>query len=774
MLSFSALSCGLLLSPILSSSFILAFVTIFFLILARKKSSNNFILALQVLFFFQFGLIIGSFSLNEPPHSLLYKKVKNSGKKVPVWIEGKVLSSEITLDGSRAVIETEAFYDGDERIEDRIKIISYLPIEPPQPYSRFKGCFFLSLPKTKTNPGQFDYRKSLNDRGIYLNSELKEKSLYTTVSKNYFFYYLSKYKNYLRTKIVEKCKNESGIVLALLLGERGMLKDKEELALLRSGLFHLIALSGLHIGIVILIFYFLFGLMHLNPYISDILLLFFLLLYTLIVKDQPSVNRAVLMAFIFILARMAGRQNAKYAPLLISFSILIFFNPLQIRDVGFQLTFIATLGIISLYDSKIKFFRDATVLNSLFTLFWIGLSAQIFTFPVLVYAFQRINPLSFLLTPLTLPFLFPLLASGILFIFGGSLIPFFNSFLLLLIQFFAKCFLLIPLYGSKTSLSSLFFPLPHFFYALVFGLLLILIVLTKEKKKLIFSLLFILFIIISFFFPNPFQKIKKDFLVTLDVGQGNCSLLHFKEKNYLIDCADTSYHSVPTSRSIIEPFLARFNIRQLDGIFITHWDKDHCGSLKDLISDLKVGFIASAPCPPPPSDIKDSILKKHIKTLLLKRGDVVDLKEAKLEVIHPDCNSAFLSSDNNLSLVFSILLDEKNILITGDIENDGLKEIFESNIPLQPVDILFVPHHGAKNSLFVPFLNKIPPHVALISAGKNNRFNHPNPSVINYFSSIGSKIVRTDRDGAILITFERNETKIFEYCETPWEKAIFE
>lgn len=772
MFFLSAFSFGLISSLFISPSLILIVLNFALLFFIRKNQNSKLVFLAKALVIFQIAVFCGHLTIPQKPNSPLLARVENADKKTPFWIEGKIISSEKTLDGSKAVIKTNAFYDGDNRIEDKVKIIAYLPIDPPSPLYKFKSCLFLSLPKTRTNPNQFDYRKSLANKGIYLSGELKDKKLFSITKKNFSSTFLSRYKNHIRNLIIENCGNERGFVLALLLGERGLLNNKEEFSLIRSGLFHLIALSGLHIGIIILILYFFLTSLRINPFIIDLTLLIFLPLYALIVKDQPSVIRAIIMAFVFISARLLLRQNATFNSLLISFVIILAFNPYQIEDVGFQFTFLATLGIVALYKVKPQFFKESSLFDYLFKYFWIGLSAQLFTLPVIIFSFQRISIFSFFLTPFATIFLFPLLACGIIFIFGGSLIPYFNTFLLMIIKFFAKCFLILPVYASKIDFSSLFFPLPHFLYAFLFFVCIALIVYTKEKIKLIYSMLLLLFVALSFYFPDPFNKIDKNFFIALDVGQGNCSYIHYEKKNYLIDCPDTSYHSIPTSRSVIEPFLAFMKTKKIEGIFITHWDRDHSGSLKEIVRDLKVGFVAYPSCPAPPSEICNFIEGKGIKMMPLKKNDKLNIDKLKIEILHPDCNNTFYLSENNLSLVFRVSINNKNILFTGDIEKEGEKEIFESMFPFEKTDILIVPHHGAKNSLFIPFIDKISPKISLFSVGKNNRFNHPNKSVLNYYRSINSKILRTDKDGAILIIIDEKKIKHFTYANHPWEKNL--
>ncbi len=757
---------GAIFSPLIILS-VFPFLINFILILPKY---NQILKKIAVaLFLFQSAIFIGKFTMPEYKEGILIKKVASSESKLPVWIKGKVISSEISTDGSRAVLETQSFFDNETEIKEKVKIQCFLPMKPPLPGSKFKASLLLSLPKEKTNIGQFDQKEYLSWKGIHLYGELKDERLFTLLKKP-LFHQFKNYRNFLRNRIIEECGTESGIVLSLLLGERNLLTQDEQLSLVRSGLFHLIALSGLHIGIVIWVLYFFFSLLKIHPFTSDILTLFFLPIFALLVKDQPSVLRAIFMASFFIIGKILLRVGTPLRSILISAVALLLINPFQIMDAGFQLTYISTLGIILLYKVMPKVFKEGSFWDYIFKMLFISISAQLFTLPILIVSFQRVSLISFILTPIASIPLFPLLAIGILFLFGFSLIPFVSSFLLILIKFLAKLFIFVPQFSSQFHLSSLFFPLPHFIYLIAFIIVIFFLVLPKVKKKTVLVILLFLILIFAYLFPNPFEKPITDSLIVSDIGQGNCAILILNKKVYLIDCGDTSYNSLPTSRGIIEPTLSHLRIKEIEGIFITHWDKDHSGSLKELTRDLKVNFVAFPECPEIKDEVKNFLIKEKVRMVKLKRGDSITIESSIVNVEHPVCRGESLS-DNDLSLVLSMVINGRKILFTGDIEKEGERSLY-GNVNFGKVDILMVPHHGAKNALFQPLIERLSPQFSVFSVGRYNRFGHPNKRVIDYYNSIKTRILRTDKDGSLLFKLNSRKLTPIKYRDFQFDDEI--
>jgi competence protein ComEC len=764
-------SAGLAFSTVFNSCLSALFFSFIALSLLLFKSARPLLKkALLLLFLFLLGITAGDMRLPLEHSSLLKKKVAGSQSEAAFWIEGKVISSEPGRSGSKAVIQTASFYDGAVKIPDENRVQVYLPFEPPLPGSRFKASVFLFLPKEGTNPGQFDYRKNLSEKGIYLVGRVKDKNLFTVLDEGRLPF-IGRYRDMIRNQISNYGGDESGVILALLLGERGLIDESSESYLVRSGLYHLVALSGFNIGMIMILISFFFVILRLEPSSADIFAIIFLPVYGLLIGHQPSVWRAILMGLIYLGGRLSARPHAALRAVLIAFAALLFINPYEIRDVGFLLTFSATLGIIVLYKKCPLKLKAGSLSDYALKLFWVGFSAQVFTLPFLAYYFQRVSPAGFIWTPLAALPMFPLFALGIVYLFGGCFIPGFNILLISLMKFFTKLFLFVPEWSSSKSFSTLFIPRPAFFYLIAFALSMA-IFMFAGRRKMAGVVLFVFVLMTAYFFPDPFKKKIDDSLIVVDVGQGASQLLLYDDRVYFVDAADTSYQSVSTARTVIEPLLARLHLNRIDGIFITHWDKDHAGSIDELALDLPIGFAAYPKSVALPQHYYDLLLSKKIKMIPLEKGDKLSLGRAEISILHPPPYPVAIS-ENNLSLVLNIRIDNKNILFTGDIEKEGETILLEDLLPFK-TDILIAPHHGAKNALYPPLSSAVSPDITVFSVGLNNRFNHPNPAVVDHYRSIDSKILRTDKSGAILFKLGQDKMTPLSYTSFHWEDELWQ
>jgi len=747
-----------------------------FFLVFRKKAARPLRLSLAMLLLFVAGMTAGNLRLPERRGSGLADRVASGGKQEAFWggkqeafwIEGRVLSSEPGEAGAKAIVETDSYDDGGERIPDRTMVQLYLPFEPPLPGSRFRASAALSLPRSATNPGQFDHRRYLSQKGILLTGKVKDGSLFRPAGESSFPYF-GRCRQMIRMQISDWGGDEGGVILALLLGERGMIDPLSESRMVRSGLFHLVALSGFNIGMILLLISFLFVVLKLGPGAADIFALLFLPLYGLIVGSQPSVWRAILMGMLFLGARLFARPHAAARAILLSFAVLLLMDPREITDAGFQLTYAAALGIVLMYGLCPPLFKTGSAADYLLKLFWVGLSAQLFTLPFLAFHFQRVSPASFLWTPLASLPMFPLFFFGMLYIFGGFLIPGLNMFLLSEVRLFTKLFLLVPEWSSHASLSTLFIPRPSVIYFMAFALALGFFIF-GGKRRMAGAVLIIPVMLSAYYFPAIFARKAGDSLIVMDVGQGSSQLLLYDDRIYMVDPADTSYRSVSTARTVIEPLLARLHLDRLDGVFVTHWDRDHAGSLEELSLDIPIGFVAYPAPSAPPDGVANLLGRKKVMLVPLSRGDSFELGRASVKVLHPPSSPEGLS-ENDLSLVLDISLDGKEILFTGDIEKDGERSILQET-GLSKASILLAPHHGAKSSLYQPFSSALSPKKVVFSAGLDNRFRHPNDAVVAHYVSLGSKIKRTDRDGAILFRLDGTPAS-FAYSASPWEKELW-
>ena len=731
---------------------------------SRSRAKKSLVLIIV----FSIGLSIGNLRTRETPKTPLFEKVAAARGEVPCWIEGKVISSEPDPGGSKAVVTTDCFFNGNERVPDESRIQLYLQFEPPLPNSRFKASAILFLPGEASNPGQFDYRKNLRDKGILLSGKVKDRTLFEVTGRNGLTL-PGRYREMIRRQVSDWGGDQSGVILALLLGERGLISEEAGSSMIRSGLYHLVALSGFNIGMIMLLISFFFVLFRSSPASADIFAMAFLPVYGVLVGQQPSVWRAILMGLIFLAGRLLARPHAATRALVITFAALLLADPRDITDVGFQLTFSAALGIILMYRLCPSLFKEGSLPDYGLKLFWVGLSAQLFTLPILAVYFQRVSPAGFLWTPFASLPMFPLFAFGMVYLFGGCFVPGLNIFLVSLIRFFTELFLIVPKWASGVRLSTLFVPMPSLFYFLAFAAALMVIVF-GGRRRLAGAFMIVPVMLAAYFYPHPFEKAPADSMIVLDVGQGSCQLLLYDGRSYMVDAPDTSYRSISTARSVIEPALSRLHVDGIDGIFITHWDRDHAGGIGELASDMRIGFVGYPAAAPPSEEIAAMLGKRKIQTIPLKAADRLPLGRAEISVLHPPESSG--GSDNDLSLVLKFTIGDRGVLFTGDVEREGLEEATEVPGPLC-ADILIAPHHGARKTLDPIFASAVSPRFAVFSVGKNNRFNHPHAPVLDLYRRLGSRTLRTDRDGALLFRLDAKDTTPVTFASRDWTEELW-
>lgn len=249
----------------------------------------------------------------------------------------------------------------------------------------------------------------------------------------------------------------------------------------------------------------------------------------------------------------------------------------------------------------------------------------------------------------------------------------------------------------------------------------------KKKIYFIYSLV-ILVLIISHSYLNPFGKV-----VMLDVGQGDCFIISFpfNKENIMIDTGGLSYQDVASKRII--PTLKYLGISQVDTLYISHQDFDHCGALESLKSQYSIKNV-----------VTDFTRVKH--------------QDATFKQL----NQRLYDNENDNSLVIYTTLGGLSYLFTGDISSDVENDLIKQ-YPNLDVDVLKVSHHGSNTSSSNVFIQSIRPTISLISVGKNNRYGHPSKEVLVRLNAYGNIVKRTDETGTIFIYFTEHKS----YIEKP-------
>jgi len=264
-----------------------------------------------------------------------------------------------------------------------------------------------------------------------------------------------------------------------------------------------------------------------------------------------------------------------------------------------------------------------------------------------------------------------------------------------------------------------------------------------------------------------------------DVGEGDSILIKTPNNKYiLIDGGGTFYKEKSSPGIRVLNSLKRLGINKIDLLTFTHEDSDHTEGLFHIIKREEVEYIAypDVELINYGKDLINILEKQNVKKIDLKRGDSFEIDGLEFVILNPISGGKdyLRANDNNNSLC--ILLKYKNfsVLLTGDIEVEAINEIYKLYPDLiNDLTLLKVPHHGSKNSYDMNFFNLIGPKYSIISVG-SNVFGHPSDDILDLLSSINSKILRTDEDGAIEIEIKDNKIKIDTYNFSETISNLFE
>ena len=668
------------------------------------------------------------------------------------------------------------------------------------------------------NPGRFDYERYMNLQGIYVSGFVNDASEIVLLRKNNagnLMLKLESFRYYLKQIIAKNATSPAREVLeAMTLGNQNEIPDEIRDNFSKTGTSHILSISGLHVGMVAVTFFFLiFLLLKSSEFImlkfniikiaaaTAFLMVFF---YALIAGMGVTVVRATLMAFIFLLALMFGKQKDFYNTLAIAGLMILAISPEALFDISFQLSFASVLAIIyiaprisfSLPDNMSTFppwLRS--VIHYTFTTVVVCIAATLGTMPLIIYYFDRVSLVTILANLIVVPLLGTLTLAVSMFFILFSFSPMLSGYFIKLASFLTQISINIINNLASLTWSSISVTKPDFAEIALFYLIVFLAfqILDDLKKKKVLSLRFCVvkylllmavFISVSdMIYLSLKHRLSSDLKITfLDVGQGNSAFVQLPGgENMLIDGGGFSKSSFDVGKSVIAPFLYAQRINNIDTVVLTHPHPDHLSGLIYILNNFNVRNVWKTELPVDPDIFPqwERTLSAHkIKTILLSDHFPEQIiRGVSFKVLWPSANSLRERNDfsyddvNDSSLVLKITYGNIHLLIPGDISAGIEKQIIDSGTELKS-DILLVPHHGSIHSNSHEFIRIVSCRWAIVSAGRLNVFNHPHPFVIQQYKNSGAKIFNTAHHGAITISTDGNHVSIDTYlkpsnaCET--------
>ena len=536
---------------------------------------------------------------------------------------------------------------------------------------------------------------------------------------------------------------------ALLLGQGHALPPEQREAMRRVGLAHLVAVSGLNVGMVAAL---LLALLLRAPRALRLVgALAGVLVYALLVGPLPSLLRAVLMALAvggaLLLRRLPQSANGLAAACL----LMVLLDPSWVRDLGFQLSVAATAGLLALARPLAARLRWAR---------WLGpplavtLAAQLATLPWALAAFGRFSVVSPLANLVAVPWAGMALACALAWAAGRLVLGAAADPLLVVLDGLAA-----PLEWLERLPASPWISVvvrAEWWAAWAAAALLAWWLLRPAGTLLALArgAGAALLLAACVAWPEPGLEV-----VILDVGQGDAVLLRDGRRALLVDGG--GWRSPGFGGRVLVPALGALGIRRLDALAVTHADVDHCGGAADLLAEVPVGELWLPPGLAATGCGRRLLAGGRAPVVELAAGDARRLGRWRLLALAPPRRVARLAavdgaalSDNESSLVLLAEGHGRRVLLTGDVEAGGESSLVDRwGEPAIACDLLKVAHHGSKSSTTARFLAAARPRLALVSAGRGNPYGHPSDLVLRRLADRRVGVLRTDRDGMLRVSW---------------------
>ena len=610
----------------------------------------------------------------------------------------------------------------------------------------------------RRNPHQFDYGRWLLNQGIAAHGDIQifEKTGSASVISWGIL------RNYVQKNIEQIFEGDTvSMAKALLIGYKDDLTPETRQQFSRSGLSHIMAVSGLHVGFIVAPFWFFIPYMwgsKKGKWAGLLILTALLLTYAGLTGFSPSVSRASLMAWLLTYGKLFHKIRNSINLTAVAAIILLLMNPMQLFDVGFQLSFSAVFIILMLMPEAQRIIprkQRFKKTGALLTIILVSFVVQLGLFPILIYYFGEFSIIGPLANALVVPVLMFTVPVGLMFAHINPGVSVLLEYGVLPIQYSLDWIHSVAAYlGSMEEsyiiLDNHTLSLFLIWITAIFGFASLRIPEIRWKIVLLFFAAVNMFFIELSLQQASHQKMEVTFL---DVGQGDAAHVKTPDGKHILIDAGTWTPMGNSGDRVLLPYFEHFGISKLDAVILSHPHADHIGGMPVLLENLQIDAIYKSDFTYDSEIYKAKMelaTEKEIPVFTPAAGDILDIDPSiRLFVLGPERGGTSFSNPNNHSVAIKMVYGQTSILFSGDAETEQEKQIADRYKDFLQSDLYKVGHHGSNTSSTDPFMNYVQPEKSVASLSLRNYFGHPGQFTVERLHAYSSNQYYTSLDGAL-------------------------
>ncbi len=732
---------------------------------------------LALVFFFVSGLAIGFNALALfPENHLLFQPWRKAD-----GLKGHIVSATYKAQGShRYVLQCEAIHVDSQFVPAQGRVLLFQKAggkalrygQPVVIYTK------LQQPPLPDNPGAFNFRRYLNFQGIFFQGAFSEGQVHVLGAPEGHGFrrmLIDPLQRRVRQIITHHVPPETApLIQALILGERQNLDRQTYRQFQKIGVVHVLAISGLHVGFVLLVFVLFFGLFPISYRLRFVLAFGCLALFVALVNFKAPVVRASLMAVLYFGLKELQRQASGLNILGLAAFLILLIDPGQLFQPGFQFSFAAVGGILigfprlkPAFTLKAQHAFASVVNRWLLQPLLVSLTAVLGTLPLTWWYYGTLQTGAVLFNLIVIPLMGLLVVFSLMLVLLGLISFPFLAGLGWTIHVLFKALKHMIAVWAKWPLVQLQVGHPSPLLVLVAAITVFYLLQASLPRAKLKALIAgsVLVLLLSF---KPEQPLRVTFI---NVKQGDACLVQFPKGEAMLVDGGEARPWLQAGERLVVPLLDYFAIKRLKYVVATHAHTDHFGGLSAVLTHCTVDTLVISTYPDRSERFVEFLkqaVQKGIAVKAVHRGErLYPASNVRCYVLHPfgafqKVHQGKGREVNNSSVVLKLCYGQTSFLLTGDAQKSA-EQALETYGDWLRATVLKAGHHGSITSCTEPFLNLVSPEFTVISVGRGNKFGHPSPVILQRLQERGVPVLRTDRLGAIMFESDGSQVQVINW-----------